>query len=329
MRGLWRGAGAALVAALAVVGAPPARAQFFGAGSTVQGDILRGEGIAAWGFGQYNLATAMAGSINTDTAIRLNQYLYLSIEEDLHKKFLHRQMRQQRDSALEFQTEKRLREAPNRSDLYKGDALNITVKDLLNPKISRSNYRSMEAPQLDGDVIRTIPFTYAAGAATFSMERLLGRKVWPLCMRGPEFRPEREAYKAAVDAAIEQAVEDKLTQPYVLGIERAVKGLSDKIDLVVDQTRTEDLKQARNFVKQAGDVCRLLQLRQVERVLVEMQTYSGKNVADLVLFMERHRLQFGVADSPDETTLYPKLYAALQELRARIPDAAVDTGPTK
>ena len=62
------------------------RAQFFGrggigAGSTPQGDILRGEGIAAMGFGQFNLATAMATSINTDTAIRWNEYVYLSIKE--------------------------------------------------------------------------------------------------------------------------------------------------------------------------------------------------------------------------------------------------------
>ena len=60
------------------------------AGSTSQGDILRGEGVAAMGFGQYNLATAMAASINTDTSIRWNQYVYLSIQEDLHNKFLHR-----------------------------------------------------------------------------------------------------------------------------------------------------------------------------------------------------------------------------------------------
>ncbi len=54
---------------LAVMG-PGARAQFIGAGSTPQGDYLRGAGIAAMGMGIYNEKTAIANSINLDTMIR-------------------------------------------------------------------------------------------------------------------------------------------------------------------------------------------------------------------------------------------------------------------
>ena len=53
----------------------PARAQNIGAGSTVAGDYLRGVGIEAAGMGQFNLHTAQANSINTDTAIRWNEYV--------------------------------------------------------------------------------------------------------------------------------------------------------------------------------------------------------------------------------------------------------------
>ena len=48
---------------------------FVGAGSTAQGDYLRGAGIAAWGMGLFNYNTAVANSINLDTFIRGNEYL--------------------------------------------------------------------------------------------------------------------------------------------------------------------------------------------------------------------------------------------------------------
>src|SRR5262245_23442772 len=58
----------------------PAHAQLtiIGPGSTVQGDILRGEGIFLNGAGLYNYYTAGANAINTDTWMRLNEYLYQS-----------------------------------------------------------------------------------------------------------------------------------------------------------------------------------------------------------------------------------------------------------
>ena len=49
--------------------------QFVTAGSTPQGDYLRGVGIAGWGMGLYNLNTAQANSINLDTSIRWNEYV--------------------------------------------------------------------------------------------------------------------------------------------------------------------------------------------------------------------------------------------------------------
>ena len=69
----------AVVATTTLVGSG-AEAQFYGggywgggygmgAGSTVQGSILQGAGMAAMGMGRYNVETAQAGSINSDTAM--------------------------------------------------------------------------------------------------------------------------------------------------------------------------------------------------------------------------------------------------------------------
>ena len=44
--------------------------QNLGRGSTVEGDIARGEGAFLSGVGWYNLRTAQAASVNVDSAIR-------------------------------------------------------------------------------------------------------------------------------------------------------------------------------------------------------------------------------------------------------------------
>src|SRR4051794_22825727 len=52
------------------------RNPFYGAGSTPQGDMLRGEGIFLNGAGLYNYYSSVAQSINVSTMIGLNEYIY-------------------------------------------------------------------------------------------------------------------------------------------------------------------------------------------------------------------------------------------------------------
>ena len=48
----------------------------WGGGGTVAGDTARGLGAFAAGAGQYNVDTAQAASINTDTTMRWNNYVW-------------------------------------------------------------------------------------------------------------------------------------------------------------------------------------------------------------------------------------------------------------
>jgi len=83
---------------VAAVGGEPCRAQYYyppgyagygwngwggggSGGSTVQGDVARGMGMFAAGAGVYNEKSAVAASINTDTAMRWNQYMWQSQQE--------------------------------------------------------------------------------------------------------------------------------------------------------------------------------------------------------------------------------------------------------
>jgi hypothetical protein len=269
------------------------------------------------GFGQFNLATAMANSINTDTAIKWNQYVYLSIEEDLHKKYLHRMAHKERNDANYRQNLRRILEKPDQADLRSGDALNFVLMQLIDPRISPSNYRNAVV-NIPGETIRKIPFLYASRMATFSMERLIGKRDWPLSLRGAEFEKERKAYERAIDAAIEQDIEGKLSGGAVRAVEGAVNDLNNKIDQTIPESRTTDITQARNFARRLADVPRMLREGAVEKVIAEIETYPGTSVGDLVQFMQRHNLRFGVAESPDENVLYATLFDNLVQQRERV-----------
>ncbi len=157
-----------LLVALLATGA---RAQYIGAGSTPAGDYLRGVGIAAQGMGQYNLLSAQAGAINTQTAITWNDYVSQCIRNQ-GRELAERRLYERTKHAEEYAAiQKRLRENPEDLDVLKGDALNKALKDLLNPQISESSFRSAEVP-LSGDIIRRIPFKLAEKQEVFSMSRL-------------------------------------------------------------------------------------------------------------------------------------------------------------
>ncbi len=53
----------------------------WGGGDTIQGSVARGMGAFAAGAGVYNLDTAQANSINANTLMGINQYMYLSSME--------------------------------------------------------------------------------------------------------------------------------------------------------------------------------------------------------------------------------------------------------
>lgn len=288
-----------------------------GGGSTVQGDILRGEGMAALGFGQYNLATAMATSINVDTSIRWNQYVYLSIMEDLHNKAVHRQAHFQRNDANYRKNLRRIRETPDQIDLRTGDALNSVLAQLLDPRISPSNYRKAVV-QLSGDTIRKIPFHYAQRGATFSMERLIGKREWPLRLLDQDFAAYRKDYERSIDRAIERDIEGKLASEDVRAVRLAVQSLEARVDEVIKQSETQDYVHARNFLRRLAEYPRMLNERGIERVIAEIDTYPGTSVGDLIGFMQKHNLRFGAADSPTENALYAGLFTSLVEQREQV-----------
>jgi hypothetical protein len=304
-----------------------AQAQWISAGSTPQGDYLRGLGIAAWGLGSFNLNTAQAESINVDTAIRLNEYL-AAVAETSRRQYVERRTAQSKENNANYEKiRQRIRESPEEHDVENGDSLNAVLQQLLDAKVSDSAFRiaSFQVP-LPVDVIRMIPFKLSEKGEKFSMNRLTvkGKGKWPVALQDDRFDRERRRYERAIDKALEQAVESKMQIPAIESIETAADDLFLRLNEVLGPRDDRLYTEAKQRQTDLKAVARLLKTEKIERAIGEIDKYSGTTVKDLMDFMQAHNLRFAATENPDERRLYPELYAALVQQREKmaIPAAA-------
>ena len=174
----------ALTLAAAATQGAGARAQYYphgyggygwggwgGGAQTPQGSMAQGMGALAAGAGYYNQQTAVARSINVDTAMRYNQYMYESNEEANRK--YHAKMAADKSKNLENydKTQDRLLNHPEQRDVFMGDALNAVVRVIEDPRVYSRTLEGAKV-KIGGKAIRNIPFRYAPGAITVSIEKL-------------------------------------------------------------------------------------------------------------------------------------------------------------
>ena len=113
-----------------------------GWGSTIGGSNAAGLGYFNMGRGAYNEHTAVARSINNDTYIRWNQYMYQSQQHAAsiyHQRLRAEHMRVDKARAA---IQDRLRNHPENRDITDGDALNVLADELLNP--SRRDFTGLD-----------------------------------------------------------------------------------------------------------------------------------------------------------------------------------------
>ena len=314
------------VLALAAIGAS-ARAQFIGAGSTPAGDYLRGAGIAAWGMGLFNLNTAQAESINTDTFIRWNEYL-AAVAKQQTRDYLARIMADA-TKRKEFykQHRQQILESPEARDVETGDALNAVLQQLLDSKIGDSTLRAAEYQvPLSVDMIRHIPFKLDEKGEKFSMDRLSlkGKGKWSVALQDDKFQYVKKAYERALDKALEQAIDGKMQIPAIDEVEAKADDMYRRLDEVGVPSNHRLYIEARERLNELKSTVRLLKTEKIERAIGEIDKYSGTTINDLRIFMMSHHLRFAAAKTPEERKLFPDLYASLVQQREKlaIPETA-------
>jgi hypothetical protein len=302
-------------------------AQFITAGSTPEGDYLRGVGIADWGMGLYNLNTAQANSINLDTEIRWYEYL-AAVAKEQTREYVARKVaeatklkeyyKQHRDQVLN---------SPEARDVMTGDALNRVLEELQNANLGESTFRSERMKvSIPVDVVRHIPFKLAEKGEQFSMDRLSlkGKGTWTVALQDPQFDLVKKAYARALDKALEQAIDGKMQISAIEEVDSRADDLFVRLNEVLGPSNDRLYIEAKERLTELKSTVLLLKTSKIERAIGEIDKYSGTTINDLKEFMRSHNLRFAAAKTPEERSRFPELYASLREQldKVKVPDSA-------
>jgi hypothetical protein len=288
-------------------------------GSTVEGDYLRGLGIAASGMGDFNLKTAEASKINTETAIRQNDYVAGVVQYQSRQHALRREESIAKRNEGYTKKKEQIRVNPEQRDVFNGNALNSLKSELLDPAIGDSSLRTSPV-MLPADLIRRIPFSLPDENATFSMHRLTatGKAQWTPALQDDMFKSGRRAYESALETVLEQQSEGKMSIESIRAVEQAV-------DFMLGTLKDSPLHYSERAYRDAWDrltelkntAHQVLQSHKAQLIIGQLDTYAGATVRDLMLFMQRNKVSFAPSDldRPEERDLYLELFAALSQQR--------------
>lgn len=302
-------------------------------GTTPQGNIARGLGNFAAGEGIYNYDTAVAESVDTNTVMRWNQYLYNSELEARRRYNQSHARRLNLDNARYQERQARIRENPSKDDIDSGDALNVILDQMTDPKVMHGSSFRLANATVQSGAIRDIPFRDETDAITLSLDELTDPKNWPLPLRAESFRPEREEYQKAVDDALAEDKDGGSLKPETITrVRNSVARLYQKVNAAIPKGNP-DHNQAINYLKGLAAMSRMLERPNVEAVLAELEKIQNTTTGNLIGFMHAYNLRFAPANTPKRRAIYRDLLPIMVESRDKVlgqsndPKANADTPP--
>jgi len=276
--------------------------------------MARGMGVFAAGAGYYNQSTAVANSINANTAMNWNEYLYQS-QQAVNKKYYARLAEKQKTNVKANEDiYKRLRDNPNQYDIYRGDAMNVIFDELCSPKVYIRGLKSSSI-RFPGEMIRDVPFNYAQAAITNTVDQIMTKGSAPAVLHKEVFSPENQQLKVIGAKIREEDAKDGTIDPETLDqAEDLIKKLQAKVARELP-SGSKDRLAADKFLKSALGLSKMLRTPAINVLLAGVDKHPETTVADLLMFMKSFNLRFGVADAPRERQVYDELYPLMVKLR--------------
>jgi hypothetical protein len=293
--------------------------------TTSQGDIARGLGAYASGAGFYNLQSAQANALNLDTVMRWNEYIHQSNREAarLHHERLARE--RERNTKMRDQIRQRLRDNPERRDVHSGDALNVAMEEINDPRVYTRRLAASQV-KIGGALIREIPFNKASAAITVSVYQLVDGGP-PDSLKRPEF--------AALMATIKSLSAELRAQ--VVADQEPGRATYRKLLATIRQTETKaaeilprnsrDRTEADRYLKALHGLIGMLNTPAIDVILAGVENRPDTTLGDLILMMNAFSLRFGVATTARQRQVYDTLYPRLVDLRTESARALAAANP--
>ena len=328
-----------ILAAAAATGGGAAQAQYFGGAgfgggyggfggygggfggwaTSGIGDAERGLGAEAAGEGAYNEETAVGNSINTDTVMRYNQYLYNSKIEAQKRYNAYQTRRLNLDKAHYDARQARIRDNPTNEDIDSGDSLNVLLDQMTDPKLVRGSGLRLASDSLSPESIKDIPFRDETDAITLSLDDLTDPEDWPLPLRSDAFKPEREAYQKAVDDALNEDKDGGTLKPETIAkVRDSVARLFRKVADTIPKTKQPDHLDSIKYLKGLAGLSKMLEKPNVEKVISELEKVKTTSVGNLIGFMHAYNLRFAPATTAKQRAVYHDLYPVMMASRDKL-----------
>ncbi len=284
---------------------------------TPEGALAQGMGHYYTGAGIFNEKTAIADSINLDTLIRWNDYLYQANLEAGR-----RNVERRRENSANNRTQNdaiitRIRDNPTARDIEMGDALNAAVNQLTHPKVSSSALKIAASAPVEASVIADIPFRNASEAVTIVLSQIKAVTRWPAALEAERFAEDKKAFTEIVDKAIKEDDEGDISSSTLKAGHEFINGLRAKLAAQpLEGAKARD--EASRFVKTFAGLVRLLENPDTTEALKQLRMVQTTPLANLIAFMEIYNLRFGQATSPRQRLIYRELFAQIDKVRDQV-----------
>jgi hypothetical protein len=296
-----------------------------GGGTTPQSAALQGAGYYAMGAGVYNMDTAQARRINAQTASQWNDYVAQVTHESAQIHAAHVNQEVAKNKALYNAHQQQLRDNPGRHEIENGDALNLAVQDLSDPRLGRSALRAAKEP-VPASLIATVPFIYASERITLMLDDLRASVKWPEVFEEERFAGDKKAFDDLAVRIRAAGKEGGEVPPKLLREARGfVKDLRAKVE---GQPLKDpaDQEEALRFLTACSSLLGLLEKPEIGPALVELRKIQDTMVGNLLGFMHAYNLRFGAATTLKEKQAYQQLFAILDKTRDEVlAEAKLDT----
>ena len=145
-----------------------------------------------------------ARSVNAQTAMQVNNYMYAASRQNARNEMIRMNKRRGRINEAADATYKRLHDNPDAFDIHSGSALNVVLDELTNPKVYTQVIRKATEP-IDSQLVKNIVFQSAPNMVAISLDDLNARGVPDALRTNPAFEPDRQALRALVAKARQEA----------------------------------------------------------------------------------------------------------------------------